>query len=71
MAALGSGYLCFRHLVSLIYFLGYLMIVGGFLSDSSSGTYATDEVDVVDILSDTASCTPPKDFNSYGPHFLS
>ena len=47
------------------------MIVGGYLSDTSSGTYATADVDVVDILSDTTSCTAPKDFNSYGSHFLS
>ena len=46
------------------------MIIGGYLSDSSSSTYATDAVDVVDILSDTTSCTPPKLFNSFGPHFL-
>jgi len=43
----------------------YLMIIGGFLSDTSSSTYATDAVDVVDILSDTTSCTPPKLFNSF------
>merc|ERR1740122_425111 len=43
----------------------YLMIVGGYYSDSSSGTYATPDVDVVDTLSDTTSCTIPRDFNSY------
>ena len=46
------------------------MKIGGYLSDTSSSTYGTDEVDVVDILSDSTTCTAPKDFNSYGPHFL-
>ena len=46
------------------------MIIGGYLSDTTSGTYATSDVEVIDILSDTTTCTPPKDFNSYGPHFL-
>ena len=46
------------------------MIIAGYQSVTSSGLYATRDVEVVDILSDTASCTAPKDFNSYGPHFL-
>ena len=46
------------------------MIIGGQFADTSSSTYGTDEVDVIDILSDTTACTAPKDFNSYGPHFL-
>ena len=47
------------------------MKFGGYLSDTSPSTYGTDEVDVVDILSDTTSYTAPKDLNSYSPHFLS
>ena len=50
--------------------VGYHMIIGGHLSDTSSSTYVTNEVDVIDILSDTTSCTAPKDFNFYGLHFL-
>ena len=33
--------------------------------DPASGNFTTQL-----ILSDTTTCTPPKDFNSYGPHFL-
>ena len=47
------------------------MIIAGELSDTSSSSYGTDNVEVIDILSDTKLCTQPKDFNSYGSHFLS